>query len=296
VSDEYSEQQRQFFTCLSCLNSVANVHRKGREDLGPEVFEAAAAARRRGEAAYGSPTAVIICEVAESYEAMRDYLRRVEPFLEQVAPRLSENAGLAARLAQLEEGWELGCTYLLHGAMHNAMNALVVELKAIQRLDPNLVRLCDSCDVEWLLALPKLVWLCFLEHPDRHLEVLKSLLPHRFPEGTGATGDESLQSLRATFRQVYMTLARKSAVEGGSAWQTLIQWVAFGAEGLGLAPTDLQQGGQLHELVEFVKELESWSMELQRHCPQDWNQCSSLLVRCLTGTTPKTSNDGEFAI
>lgn len=86
VSDEYSDQQRQFFTCLSCLNSVANVHRKGREDLGPEVFEAAAAARRRGEAAYGSPTGVIITEVAESYEAMRDYLRRVEPFSRTGSP------------------------------------------------------------------------------------------------------------------------------------------------------------------------------------------------------------------
>jgi hypothetical protein len=219
----------------------------------------------------------------------------VEPFIDQVAPRLSENPGLATRLAELEEGWELGFTYLLDEPMHNAMNSLVLELKTIQRLDPNLARLCETCDVEWLLALPKLVWLCFLEHPDRHAEVLKSLLPHRFPEGTAYPGNDAVQSLRIRFRKVYVALATKAALQGGSAWQMLVRWVCFGPEGLGLNPADLQPGGSLAELVEFVKELEVWSMELQRHCPQDWNLCSSLLVRCLTGGAPKTGY-AEFTI
>jgi len=275
------------------------VNRKGREDLGPEVFTAAIDALQKGQAAAGSPNGFIIMEVAESYEAMRDYLRRVEPFLDQVAPRLSENTGLAARLAQLEEGWELGFNYLLNEPMRDAMNSLVMELKFIQSLDPRLTKLCESCDVEWLLVLPKLVWLCFLEHPDRHLEVLKGLLPHRFPEGsTSVSGDAryrdaGLQGLRVRFRRVHVALAKAAAVPG--AWEILVRWVAFGTEGLGLRPEDLQEGGELWEAVEFMKELENWSMELQRHCPQDWNQCSALLVRCLTGCQQKERNT-DFVI
>merc|ERR1719454_2681349 len=45
LSQEYADQQRELFRCLSLLSSVANVNRKGREDLGPEVFEVAATAK-----------------------------------------------------------------------------------------------------------------------------------------------------------------------------------------------------------------------------------------------------------
>lgn len=306
-TEECDKQKLRLFACLSCLNSVANVNRKGREDLGPEVFEASSAALRRGEAASGSPTGVIITEVADSYEAMRNYLRQVEPFLDQVAPRLSENVGLAARLAQLEEGWELGLTYLLHEPMHVSMNSLVKELKTIVRIVPQLRELCDSCDVEWLLVLPKLVWLCFLEHPDRHLEVLKSLLPHRFPEGSALGGDvryrdAELQRLRVRFHQVHMVLAFQTEKTGISVWEILLRLVAFGPKGvefLGLQTADFEAGGALCEAAAFAKELEIWSMELQRHCPQDWNQCSSLLVRCLNGCQGEqqaSQPEGDFVI
>lgn len=299
LSKEHSQQQVQLFRCLSRLNSVANVNRKGREDLGPEVFEAAAAAIRRGEAAPGSPNGVIIKEVAESFEAMRNYLRMVDPLIDQVAPRLSENVGLAARLAQLEEGWELGFNYLLHKPMRDAMLYLVIELKAIQSLDPQLTALCESCDVEWMMVLPKLVWLCFLQNPERYSEVLRSLLPQRFPEcsnsSSGYRRDADLQALHARFRHVYSKMAKMAPVSGRKTWELLVRWVSFGTGGLGLRPCDLAADGALYEVVEFVKELEIWSMELQRHCPQDWNQCSSLLVRCLTGCQQKQP-EGDFVI
>merc|ERR1719188_2970437 len=32
---------------------------------------------------------------------------------------------------------------------------------------------------------------------------------------------------------------------------------------------------------DLMKELEQWSIRLQRHCPEDWNQCSAILLRCL---------------
>jgi hypothetical protein len=299
-SEQYAEQQRRLFTCLSCLNSVANINRKGREDLGPEVFNAATKAMQRGDTAPDSPIAVIITEVAETFQGIRDYLRQVEPLLDQVAPRLSENSGLAARLAQLEEGWELGSTYLLNEPMRNAMNCLVMELKAILSRNADLTRLCESCDVEWLLVLPKLVWLCYLEYPERHAEVVKSLLPHRFPQDCSSShdvqkyGDAELQALGMRFRRVYVSLAKMTTMtRRGNAWDILVRWSSFGPEGVGmLRITDSSEAREdLCRVAEFAKELDGWSMELQRHCPQDWNQCGSLLMRCLTGQRSLATSD-----
>jgi len=54
----------------------------------------------------------------------------------------------------------------------------------------------------------------------------------------------------------------------------------------------------MRELEGLMKELESWSMELQRHSPEQWNCCTSLLLQGLVegkeieAESPCT--DGEF--
>jgi len=288
---EYAGIQRRLFACLSRLNSVANVNRKGREDLSPEVFNVATAALRNGPTELtdgGAPNFAIIIEVVEAYEAMRDYLRRVEPFLDQVAPRLSENAGLAARLAQLEEGWELGATYLLQKPICDATCSVVKELKAILRADLRLSQLCETCDVEWLLVLPRLLWLCYLEHPTRHVEVLKHLLPHHFAEATIHTNTR-LQDLHAAYARARHSLGFGASHAPKAAWDFLVQQVSV-ASGPGKALAALPN------VQELVKVLEPWSMELQRHCPQDWNQYSGLLARCLSVGPRQTRTEAEFVI
>jgi hypothetical protein len=281
---QYAAVQRRLFACLSRLNSVANVNRKGREDLSPEVFNVAAVALRNGITDGNAPNSAIIIEVVEAYEAMRDYLRRVEPFLDQVAPRLSENAGLAARLAQLEEGWELGATYLLQKPMCEGTCSLVKELKAILDADSRLSQLCETCDVEWLLVLPRLLWLCYLESPSRHEEVLKHLLPHQLAEATVHTNTR-LQDLHAAYARARHSL-RSAASSASSGWLLMVQQVSTGAAGPDSPP----------EVSELVKVLEPWSMELQRHCPQDWNQYSGLLARCLIGGHRQRPAEREFVI
>lgn len=287
---EYADVQRRLFACLSRLNSVANVNRKGREDLSPEVFNVATVALRNGLSDGSAPNSAIIIEVVDAYEAMRDYLRRVEPFLDQVAPRLSENAGLAARLAQLEEGWELGATYLLKKPMCDATCSIVKELKGILRSDPRLSQLCETCDVEWLLVLPKLLWLCYLEHPTRHVEVLRHLLPQHFAEATIHT-NVRLQDLQASYARARHALRFAALPRSNGAWDILVRQVSSSAGGP-LKSTDTS----LPDVLEFVKVLETWSMELQRHCPQDWNQYSALLARCLIPGQRQPRSETEFVI
>merc|ERR1712151_65547 len=80
---------------------------------------------------------------------------------------------------------------------------LVAEIRAAQRLAPALASMCDECDVELFLVLPRIIWLRFLAKPVQHTELLKSLLPHRFDEAKdtpGAKGDAEVESLLEKFR------------------------------------------------------------------------------------------------
>merc|ERR1719296_655443 len=39
---------------------------------------------------------------------------------------------------------------------------------------------------------------------------------------------------------------------------------------------------QVHQAIEgFMLQPEHWSLQLQRHCPNDWNACSAVVLRCL---------------
>lgn len=335
LADDYREEQRRLFACISRLNAVANVDRKGREDLTPEVLNEAIVALHGDRCSWPRPVAVdrtlaapkddpqntgspdyvriLAIDVAEAFEAMRDYLCKVEPHLEHVAPRLSENAGLVARLADLEESWEMGSSYVQCRPMRQALGNLVGELKAAQKLVPELESMCDACDVEWLLAMPKIVWLCFLKQPLRHAEVLKSLLPHRFPDEEfeeAAIGDADLRLFALSFARVQRLLidacdkfqvVETSASAGEAfAWELLLRRATYRGEqtqpsvcGAALAvtlPCDVEDA-----LREFNRDLERWSIELQRHCPLSWNQCSALLVRCLTGVQHK-QRETEFKV
>merc|ERR1712151_1065955 len=46
----------------------------------------------------------------------------------------------------------------------------------------------------------------------------------------------------------------------------------------------------------FMQELEGWSMELQRHMPEDWNECADLLVQCLTGDRSEQFSSDKFVV
>jgi len=54
----------------------------------------------------------------------------------------------------------------------------------------------------------------------------------------------------------------------------------------------------IHRLAEqateaFMHEMERWSIDLQRHCPSDWNQFSAVLLRCLSGDTEGKDGRGD---
>jgi hypothetical protein len=113
-----------------------------------------------------------------------------------------------------------------------------------------------------------------------------------------------LKALREKFRKVIRSLeeaprqteGNREAAEttaSAPAWEVLVHRAVSGSSGgccggSAAAGKDLasmeQRGPPAAEaaaaLEEFMHDLEAWSMELQRHSPEDWNECVNVLVRC----------------
>mmetsp|Transcript_93984 Transcript_93984/g.271683 ORF Transcript_93984/g.271683 Transcript_93984/m.271683 type:complete len:524 (-) Transcript_93984:315-1886(-) len=303
---EYVEAQRLLVGSIGRLNSVANVRRKGRDDLRVDVFFDAMktlhrcdVAERGGESTERLIAARILAtDVVESFQGIRDYLREVCHCLERADPHLCNNAGLVARLTDWEESWELGTRYMQNEKLLSGVCDLVAEIRHAQRVAPALTTMCDECDVELFLVLPRMIWLRFLAQPHQHTELLRSLLPHRFPkedevkgnlafkergEAEEATWDADVEAFLQRYRATQDLLLTGRCGKG--AWEVLVKHIVNGS----ISSKDDNLDKAAKESVEDLhRSLERWSMELQRHCPEDWNQCCAILVQCLTKDTKKS--------
>merc|ERR1711937_383567 len=99
---------------------------------------------------------------------------------------------------------------------------------------------------------------------------MSTLLPKRF----GASADVELAELCEKFKRVSQQ----------ARWHDFLLKAIQGPA-----------GGTGDSLDAFMLELERWSMELQRSSPKDWNQCSSVIVQCLTGDLQK-ERESEFNV
>lgn len=82
-----------------------------------------------------------------------------------------------------------------------------------------------------------------------------------------------------------------------ATWQMLVKRVVNGASS---EDTYKWIEPSLREPVEkavedLMRDLEAWSIELARHCPEDWNQCCGILVQCLSGSE-KESTKAPFRV
>merc|ERR1719416_20295 len=213
---------------------------------------------------------------------MRQYFRKVNDCIEHVDPHLCNNSGLVARLVDWEEAWEVGARYVRSAPLLDAVCDLVAEMKAAQQLVPELTTMCEDCDVELFMVLPRIVMLCFLADPlSRRTELVRSLLPHRFsPPSEGNMGaafmkvDPELKALYDRFRDTMQLLtgcaksSRMPQAPRGVAWEALMKQAILGTE-------DQVSPEHRASVADLLRAVERWSLELQRHCPEDWNQCSA---------------------
>lgn len=310
-----SEAQLSLIRSIQRLNSVANFHRKGRDDLGADILDSAMVVLQRcahnassSGAGTRSAAQILSGDVVSSFTAMRGYLRGVGACLERVDPHLCNNAGLVARLVDWEESWEVGARYVREASMLDAVCDLVTEIRKVQTFVPALTAMCSDFDVELFLVLPRIVLLCFVAGPERErAELVRSLLPHRFvgpPQAAALKCPPSkpcpeLVCLIEQYRLTSRALASGATAGAAPGWEILVKRAVAGTWEQGgtrrYDASNLQS--EPEKAVEILmKELERWSLELQRHCPEDWNQCSAVLVQCLLGGKPTKPTTAKFLI
>eukprot|EP00933_Yihiella_yeosuensis_P071605 TRINITY_DN79822_c0_g1_i1.p1 TRINITY_DN79822_c0_g1~~TRINITY_DN79822_c0_g1_i1.p1 ORF type:complete len:538 (-),score=97.19 TRINITY_DN79822_c0_g1_i1:73-1686(-) len=328
---EYRQAQATLVHCIAHLNSVANFQRKGRDDLGPDILYSALAALEKSNltskqvvaAAEGNGMAAAAVSAAEarnpginlaidvvaSYEAMRRYLKEVSRCLERVDPHLCNNVGLVARLVDWEESWEIGARYVREEALLHSINDLVTECRAAGRLEPAFTNMCADFDVELFLVLPRIVLLACLSQPSApRNDLLRSLLPHRFPEpaspcSLNSNSDAEMAKLVDGFTEVLSSLSAHSGSTTGRAWAHLLRRAVAGTSEAvedGYAGLQISLNSAVPGQVEaLMRDVEKCSLELQRHCAEDWNQCSAVLVQCIQGGSQKSASltpGGKFQV
>jgi len=327
---EYRDIERQLVKCIAYVNSVANFKCKGRDDLGHDILVSAKRIVREVEAdrvRFGEEKAearaaayLLATEVVASFDAMRGYLRQASTCMERVDPHLCNNPGLVSRLVDWETSWEVGARYVRDAPLLDGICDVVSEVRAAQQVAPALTSMCEDCDVELFLVLPRIVILLFVADPgQQRANLVRNLLPHRFA-GAGAKGAEEdgsvptrscpeLIALSELYQAVLTELASvhpaaaAHAAPKEAAWQVLVKRAIKGdsdgsprhnatdEDKLSSCPSATRRN-----VEDFMLGLERWSLELQRHCPQDWNQCSAVLVQCITGTMKTKTSSKKFQI
>jgi len=302
-SSDFRDAQHRLVGSISRLNAVANIHGKGRDDLGGDILDSAQEVLRRCDSSEEPDLALravrcLAADVVESFEAMRKYFREVSRCLERVDPHLCNNSGLVARLVDWEESWEVGAKYVRDSQVLGAISAAVVHARASQELSPTLEAMLVDCDAELFLVLPRLVWIYYLAAPGEPCAgLVRHLLPHRFQaDAAQPRAGEELQRFVDHFAQVVQQLgnSRQRALE------RLTKRAIAGSFEVADPTPKSEEAARRHRAVEgLMRELEGWSLELQRHCPQDWNRCSALVIRCLQqaeGERPAPRGDGAFQV
>jgi len=281
------------------LNACANQNGKGREDLGMEVLEAAADALLKPDLIQSDEPAeqqqirlmaatarrTMASKVLKSFAALRAHLTELSTALDHVDPQLSNNGTLASRLRDWEEAWEMGSRYLVDSKLLGALCGVAAVVVAATRFSPRLREACDDQDSELFLILPRLVWLCALADPCRYAALPASLLPQHFPSQNTMqlpVLESSLPAgpadLHLRFRKVCSDLSgdlMRSTTCSGAIWERLVTRAVSGA----VSP--VSRRSEVTSLEDLMKQLEGRSMELQRHVPEDWNRCCSVLLECV---------------
>lgn len=255
--------------------------------------------------------------VVECFESLRAYLRSLTDALATVHPHLCNNDLLVSHSCSWTEAWELAARFIESPALVSEMCDLIASIHVSRRRIPCLAAMFEECDAELFMVLPRLVWLWFLSDPSSKFELMLMLFPHHFKDYTRPQSgyDSQIERFASSFERLVRALAgivpddnhdargqRLSVSKPSAALQWLIARVVAGPS--------VNRNTSLNTLIEatmsnkeapaknsteivsivvsiesFVHELEHWSIELQRHQPEDWCQCSAVLIRCLSKET-----------
>jgi len=147
-----AKAESELVATLCELNGRANVHGKGRQDLGLDILETA---RFHRDGALG----VLCGRVLSSFEEAVEYFESVGAAadgLDRIDPQLARNERLGAVLAEWEEAWEAGKRYLCEPRIRETMGCFVADLRQVADVVPRFNDMLNSSDVEVFALVPQM--------------------------------------------------------------------------------------------------------------------------------------------
>lgn len=264
---EYAFVQEQLVRSISRLNALANVRGKGRADLDPRLLREALASL---ESDVKEPICCLATKVVESFEVMRQYLSEAASCMEMVDPELSRNERLLDRLEDWEECWEVASSYLLRPHRCAALCFLVRQLKKVCSTSPAFRSMCEECSAEVFLALPRLVVLLLLKDTAQGFKLLQPYFRQSASFDLVALAQqlEAIHDAMGEQREATNQLFVEHAICGMSE-DVAVKGV--------LVPLD----AVTESIRRFTRDLERWSMALQREKASEWNSFVTVLMQCL---------------
>jgi len=178
--------------------------------------------------------------------------------------------------------------------MLQMVGELLNFLKEVEKLEPAFAEMIQECGADFCLCVPRLVWLHFLQDPQKHMKLLQRFLPHHFSPSTGDSGSpwsSNVQNLLCRYQEAEHEVAqllKRGADKGCLVHRFLVQSVIAGPNS-DLQPdfaTEVDLGPKLNSNA-LVHVIEESSMELQRHQPEAWNHFMMVIVRCFSQGAPK---------
>jgi len=290
ASIQSSELRRCLAKQVAHLNSVANKRRKGRDDLSAEVVNQAYTALADEVSDCKGAAHAIARIVVDSFEALCQYFAQAQSYIERIDPYLGNNAGLVEKLVDWEESWEIGNRYLQDHVLLNALCSIVVRVREEKQAEPAFAAMLQECDAEFFVVFPRILWLIFLQNPQDHAAFFSSIIPDVFECSDGIPSPkEELNSFIDKFRSLQKDIAHAATSSGALRVGDTPEDFAFRSvlmdraiHGSSTEVAWLRADSATHEALQvFMRELEQWSMRLQRHCPEDWNQSCAVVLRCL---------------
>mmetsp|Transcript_35569 Transcript_35569/g.65857 ORF Transcript_35569/g.65857 Transcript_35569/m.65857 type:complete len:526 (+) Transcript_35569:66-1643(+) len=289
----------QFLDCLSNLTAkIQQRHRRTSDKLDSAVL---LSAKNLTDERGNRVTAVLASGVVESFEAIRKYLQTVEKQIEHTHPDLHLNPGLVEVINTMQSNWRQFEEWGRIGSPNLALNCLVGAAKRAADMVPGFRDMCEECDPELFLVLPRILLVCFLNNTSAFQHILKKFLPahasgmadvckqHR---ATSLQTHGKLEDLRCKYT-LTTEMLRGAMLEGTTSdviFDTMIHRAVLGTsydEQHLYASIQLARQAEASSRVDsFMLELEGWSLELQRLCPEAWNEFTSLFVHCMGDEKP----------
>eukprot|EP01066_Platyproteum_vivax_P012762 Platyproteum_vivax@DN5800_c0_g1_i1.p1 len=320
---EYYECEKSFVKQLCALNSVANCRRKGRDDFTNNLLVAAEHILKKtmgdncSEDAHMYVVSSIANQVVQAYQSLRTFLRDLATVPEKIDPHLCNNSDLVDHLVVWEEAWDKGIKFLMD---QNCLECLVKVVRYIASLGThyspfykppkNVLKgrlpFCLSAmhsianfkeqiaeqDPAALLVVPRLVILMYLLDPYQRPSPFVLFLHHIFASSPRASRnpEDPIPSDLAPIVSRYETLCAECDGDDSFAESLVIARLLGGHGELITNYKSKEVSGLLDVLA---REVEYWSVLIQRHNASEWNEFLQVVLQCLQHS-PTISKPAPF--